>query len=63
MSADGLPLMGRIPGVENAYLAGGHGRNGILLTPMTGHLMAALLLDGTAPSPAFDPARFAEASP
>ncbi len=58
MSLDGLPLLGRIPGFENAYLAGGHGRNGILLTPITGQIMADAILNGTAPPTAFDPARF-----
>lgn len=58
ISADGLPLLGRIPGFDNAYLAGGHGRNGILLAPVTGSLMADLILDGAAPPAAFDPARF-----
>lgn len=58
VSADGLPLLGRLPGWDNVHLATGHGRNGILLAPVTGALMAdALLHDAPLPA-AFDPARF-----
>lgn len=57
---DGLPLLGRIPGWQGVSLAAGHFRNGILLAPITGELIADLLarrrprlaLD------AFDPGRF-----
>jgi glycine oxidase len=37
-SPDGLPVIGRLPGRENAYVATGHFRNGILLAPVTGKL-------------------------
>ena len=60
VSADGLPLLGRLPGWDNVHVATGHGRNGILLTPITGDLMAAHLLHDVPPPPAFDPARFGE---
>jgi glycine oxidase len=57
---DGLPLLGRVPGWQGVSLAAGHFRNGILLAPITGELIADLLarrrprlaLD------AFDPGRF-----
>lgn len=58
VSADGLPLLGRVPGWTNVHVATGHGRNGILLTPITGEMMAASLLDGIPPPLVFDPARF-----
>jgi glycine oxidase len=45
-SADGLPVMGRLPGTANVYVATGHFRNGILLAPITGALMAGLVLTG-----------------
>ncbi len=61
VSADGLPLLGRVPGWANVHVATGHGRNGILLTPATGALMAAHLLYDAPPPAAFDPARFLEA--
>ena len=40
---DGLPVLGRLPGWSNAYVATGHFRNGVLLTPITGSLIASLL--------------------
>ncbi|TYO72668.1 glycine oxidase ThiO [Rossellomorea marisflavi] len=40
-----LPFMGRVPDVEGMSLATGHYRNGILLAPITGVLMADLLSD------------------
>ena len=58
VSADGLPLLGRLPGWDNVHLATGHGRNGILLAPVTGALMADHLLHDAPLPAAFDPARF-----
>lgn len=58
LSADGLPLLGRVPGWDNVFVATGHGRNGILLAPVTGALMADAILKGTPLPAAFDPARF-----
>ena len=45
---DGLPLIGRVPGVENAYVATGHSVWGMLNAPATGEAMAELILDGAA---------------
>jgi glycine oxidase len=45
-SSDGLPVIGRLPDTEKAYVASGHFRNGILLAPITGALMAELVLEG-----------------
>ncbi len=39
-SPDGLPILGTLPGWENVTLATGHFRNGILLAPITGELIA-----------------------
>ncbi len=58
VSADGLPLLGRVPGWDNVHVATGHGRNGILLTPITGALLADHLLHDAPPPAAFDPTRF-----
>ena len=41
---DGLPLIGRVPGVDNAYLATGHGPSGLQLGPYSGAVAADLLL-------------------
>jgi glycine oxidase len=43
-SADGLPLLGRIEGLQGLVIATGHFRNGILLAPITGTLIAELIL-------------------
>ena len=45
-SPDGLPILGRVPGRENVFVAGGHFRNGILLAPVTGRLMTQLICEG-----------------
>lgn len=59
-TADGLPIIGRVPGWQGITLATGHFRNGILLAPITAELVADLLLEGTTrfPISRFDPARF-----
>jgi glycine/D-amino acid oxidase-like deaminating enzyme len=54
---DGLPLLGRVPGVEGAYVATGHSVWGMLNAPVTGEAMAELILDGAARH--VDLARFA----
>jgi glycine oxidase len=57
-TVDNLPIVGRV-GVEGLVLATGHGRNGILLTPLTAHLVASCLEGGERPEWAApcDPAR------
>src|SRR5262245_9941617 len=60
VTRDGLPLIGRVPGLDNAYVATGHSVWGILNAPATGEAMAELILDGAARTvdvSAFDPAR------
>ena len=42
---DGLPVLGAHPEVENVFLATGHFRNGILLTPVTGEAMGKLICE------------------
>ena len=39
------PVLGYLPGHENVVLASGHFKNGILLAPITGKLIAELLMD------------------
>jgi len=58
VTPDGLPLLGRAPQWDNVFLAGGHGRNGILLTPITAHLMTRVLLDNNPPPAEVAPGRF-----
>ncbi len=58
---DGLPVMGRLPGWRNVWLSSGHFRNGILLAPLSGQLMADSIM-GDKPEPLLaqlSPQRFA----
>ncbi|HYV37143.1 MAG TPA: glycine oxidase ThiO [Gemmataceae bacterium] len=43
-SPDGLPFLGLVPGWDNLFVAAGHFRSGILLSPGTGLVMKELLL-------------------
>jgi glycine/D-amino acid oxidase-like deaminating enzyme len=66
VTEDGLPLIGRIPGLDGAYVATGHSVWGILNAPATGEAMAELILDGAARTvdlAPFDPARLAPLDP
>lgn len=45
-TADGGPVMGRLWDFDNLFMAGGHYKRGILLSPITGQLMAEGVLDG-----------------
>ncbi len=44
MASDDSPVLGLVPGWENAYLATGHGANGLLLGPYSAKLVADLVL-------------------
>jgi D-amino-acid dehydrogenase len=63
MSADDRALVGRLPGWGNAWVATGHGANGLLQGPYSGRLLAHAVTGhdrpgGEPPAPeAFDPAR------
>jgi len=50
-AADGLPVLGPCAEIEGVFYATGHYRNGILLAPVTGELIAASIIEK-----AFDPA-------
>ena len=57
---DGLPLIGRVPGLAGCYVATGHGPWGMLNAPATGSVLAELIADGAASSldlEPFDPRR------
>jgi len=45
-TTDGLPLLGPVPEVEELVVASGHHRNGILLAPITAHLLREQIVDG-----------------
>jgi glycine oxidase len=44
-SPDGLPFLGRAPGIENLFVAAGHFRSGIQLSPGTGIMLKEMILD------------------
>jgi len=44
-SFDGLPYLGLLPGLSNAFVAAGHFRSGLLLSPATAVVMSQLLRD------------------
>jgi glycine/D-amino acid oxidase-like deaminating enzyme len=57
---DGLPLLGPVPGIANAFVATGHSVWGILNAPASGEAMAELIVDGATEHVdlrRFDPAR------
>ena len=59
-TSDGLPLLGRLPGWHGVTVAAGHFRDGILLAPITGELVADLVARRRPrlPLDVFDPGRF-----
>lgn len=64
LSADRMPLIGPVPGVDGAWLATGHGTKGIHLAPVTAKIVADYIARGRTspeiPAEAFLPARFAD---
>ena len=66
IARDGLPLIGRVPGLLNAYVATGHSVWGILNAPATGEAMAELIAEDRARSvdlSPFDPSRLPPLDP
>lgn len=60
LSADGVPYIGAVPGLAGAYVATGHGRQGILMAPPTARALVELMLDGASACldlTPYDPAR------
>ncbi len=60
MTWDSLPIIGRVPGLDNAVLATGHNMLGVSLAPATGRLVAEMIQGNSTHinSAAFSPARF-----
>ncbi len=60
MTWDGLPMIGRLPNLENAAIATGHGMLGVMLAPATGRLIAEIIGERSRhiPDAPFSPARF-----
>jgi glycine oxidase len=59
-AADGLPVLGPCAEIAGVFYATGHYRNGILLTPITGELLARAIVDEEVSPPLqiFSPDRF-----
>jgi D-amino-acid dehydrogenase len=57
---DGLPAIGRAPGVSNLFLGTGHGMLGVTLAPVTAAALGDLICEGRTEVDltAFDPGRF-----
>jgi glycine oxidase len=49
MSADLQPILGHDPAEPRLLYATGHSRNGVLMTPLTGDCLAALLVNEPPP--------------
>lgn len=62
MSMDLLPMVGTTPTFSNVFVAAGHGRKGIHLSAVTGHLVSDLVLTGRTDlalnADAYSPMRF-----
>lgn len=63
MTPDGMPVIGRLGDLRNAYVSSGHGMQGITLGPGSARALAALVLHGRSPEvlAPFSPARFSRA--
>ena len=61
VTPDWLPILGRVPGYRNAWLATGAGKKGILLAPGIGKSVADLVVHGETDLPidGYSPERFA----
>jgi D-amino-acid dehydrogenase len=60
MTPDGLPVIGRLGRLDNAYVTSGHGMLGVTLAAGSAQAVTDLVLHGTTPAvlAPFDPARF-----
>jgi D-amino-acid dehydrogenase len=62
LTPDGLPLIGRVPGADNIYMATGHAMLGMTLAPATAAVIGELIMGGesTLDITPFDPGRFGD---
>lgn len=60
MTPDGMPVIGLLPGTDNAFVSSGHGMLGVTLGPGSSRALATRILTGTMPPRLlpFSPARF-----
>lgn len=64
-AADGLPILGRVPHLDNAWIATGHFRNGLTLSTATGEEMGRRIrgLPSTVDLAPYSPQRFVDEQP
>ena len=62
-AADGLPILGAFPEIENLFIATAHFRNGILLAPLTAKILAEKIVENSDSKylEVFSPSRFKSA--
>ena len=48
-TADGRPVIDRVPGVDNAWVSAGHDGDGLLMAPATGQALATWIATGQEP--------------
>jgi D-amino-acid dehydrogenase len=53
VSEDRRPILGRVPNVEGAYVATGHGATGLMLGPYSGKIIADRIVDDAATVPEY----------
>ena len=59
LTPDGMPMLGKVPGFDNLFVATGHAMLGVTLAPVTGEVMADLMTgEGNPVAKPFDPGRF-----
>ncbi|MEN8243413.1 MAG: FAD-binding oxidoreductase [Thermodesulfobacteriota bacterium] len=61
-TADGLPILGEIDGIEGFIMAGGHSGDGIALSAITGKLISEIITTGS-PSVSIDKFRLSRFAP
>jgi glycine/D-amino acid oxidase-like deaminating enzyme len=64
-TADGQPVIDRVPGIDYAWVSAGHDGTGLLLAPASGHAMASWIATGSRPEQisSFGLARFGKPGP
>jgi glycine oxidase len=48
-TADGQPVIDRVPGLDNAWVSAGHDGDGLLMAPATGQALATWITTGRQP--------------
>ncbi len=61
-TADAMPIIGDVPGVENAYVVGS-AHSGYTSGPFMGKIIAQHILGGLPEMPLFDPGRLLDTQP